>query len=121
MSGRFAPMLVVLVGCATHQGAQPDARPGSAAGRELVPSAQLRAVADRFYCAATRTEASARVDDARRLSRDSAITHEIASQLAQLDDREGDRVDELLAAISDTSNPDAVLHLHLLRQGQLTF
>lgn len=56
------------------------------------------------------------VEEARKLAPDSAIYHEIASDLAYLEDRRSDHFNHLVSALRDLNNDIPLVHLHGLSQ-----
>ncbi len=110
----LAAVLVLLVsGCATL----------SQKLTLVVPNddAKLRAAAEAFYQAPTPVELRAALADAVAAGPETALTHELAARLAQLEARDADVVKHLVAALRDTGNDAALLHLHLLAALELTW
>lgn len=80
----------------------------------------LRSAAERFYLAETVAELRQAVDDAVRAGPNSAVAHELSATFAQLNGRETQQVDHLVAALQDVSDDQPLLHLHLLTSLELT-
>ena len=83
-------------------------------------AALTRAVED-FYRASTPEAMRTAVRDAQQLAPASARTHELAAELAALEGREADSFEHLFAALLDTADDAAQLHLHLLCELEWTF
>ena len=76
--------------------------------------AKLTAAAEAFYRAQTPAELRAAVADAAAAGPDTALHHELAARLAQLEARDADVVKHLVAVLSDTAGDAALFHLHVL-------
>lgn len=74
----------------------------------------LDAAVEAFYQAQTPEALRAAVNAAAQIASDSARFHEIAARLAMLDGDDGQALAHLMAALSDTGDDAAVLHLHQL-------
>lgn len=105
--------LALLSGCATLLPSLHAAAPSDATA--------LKTAAESFYRAQTPQELRGAVDVAEKAAPDSALTHELAARLAQLEGRDADVVKHLVTALRDTSNDAALLHLHLLASLELTW
>ena len=81
---------------------------------------KLTAAAEAFYRAQTPAQLRAAVADAAAAGPDTAIHHELAAHLAQLEARDADVVTHLVAVLSDTAGDAALFHLHLLTSLNLT-
>lgn len=110
----FAVVCVALVtGCATV--------PVSLSRVAPVDEAQQRAAAEAFYRAQTPQQLRDAVAQAKAAGPDSALFHEVAARLAQLEGRDADAIAHLLAALADTGDDAALLHLHQLSLMDLTW
>jgi tetratricopeptide (TPR) repeat protein len=76
--------------------------------------AKLRTAVDAFYRAQTVEALRAAVDEASAAGPDTALFHEVAATFAQLEGREHDVLVHWLGALLDTSDDQALLHLHTL-------
>ena len=83
--------------------------------------AKLAAAAEAFYEATTPAQLRAALADAEAAGPDTAVHHELAARLAQLEARDADAVRHLVAALADTGDDAALYHLHLLASMELTW
>lgn len=83
--------------------------------------ARLVAAAEAFVLAETPAQLRAALDEARRAGPDTALFHELAARLAQLEGDHAGMVHHLVAALQDTANDSPLLHLHLLSALELTW
>jgi tetratricopeptide (TPR) repeat protein/transglutaminase-like putative cysteine protease len=97
--------LALLVACATVP--RPALAPAAA-----LDDAALAAAVEAFYRAETPAALLAAVAAAERAGPDTARFHEIAASLASLEGRDADATQHLLAAVRDTADDAALLHLH---------
>lgn len=82
--------------------------------------AALAQAAERFYGAATVQTLREAVAQAALAGPGSAVAHELAARLAQLEGNEAATVDHMLAALGDRGDDAPVLHLHHLMSLDLT-
>ncbi len=99
----------VTSGCATVAPLLRPASPSDEAQRRA-----LDAASEQFYRAETPEALREAVEQTRRLGPDSARFHEVAARLALLEGQEGAAQEHLMAALLDTGDDAALLHLHLL-------
>ncbi len=83
--------------------------------------AKLAAAAEAFYRAQTPDQLRAAVIEAKAAGPDTALHHELAARLAQLEARDADVVTHLVATLSDTAGDAALFHLHVLAALELTW
>jgi tetratricopeptide (TPR) repeat protein len=107
----FAALL--LAGCATLGPTLTRATPNDAA--------KLTAAAEAFYRAETPDQLRAALADAKAAGPDTALFHELAARLAQFEALDAEVVKHLVAALQDTGDDAAVMHLHLLAATELTW
>jgi cellulose synthase operon protein C len=82
---------------------------------------RLAAAAEAFYRAQTPAELRAAVADAAAAGPDTALHHELAARLAQLEARDADVVKHLVAVLTDTAGDAPLFHLHVLASLDLTW
>ncbi|MDP2275442.1 MAG: transglutaminase domain-containing protein [Archangium sp.] len=107
----FAALL--LAGCATLAPTLARATPKD--------EAKLAAAAEAFYRAQTPDQLRAALADAKAAGPDTALHHELAARLAQLEARDADVIEHLVAVLSDTGGDAALYHLHVLATLELTW
>ncbi|MDP1825424.1 MAG: transglutaminase domain-containing protein [Archangium sp.] len=83
--------------------------------------AKLAASAEAFYRAQTPDQLRAAVADAKAAGPGTALHHELAARLAQLEARDADVISNLVAVLADTAGDAALFHLHLLASLELTW
>ena len=83
--------------------------------------AKLSAAAEAFYRAENPTHLRAAVDEAKTAGPNTALYHELAARLAQLEARDADVIKHLVAVLSDTAGDAPLFHLHLLATLDLTW
>ena len=83
--------------------------------------AKLSAAAEAFYRAQTPAQLHAALDDARAAGPNTALHHELAARLAQLESRDDDVVTHLVAVLMDTAGDAPLFHLHVLASLELTW
>lgn len=83
--------------------------------------AKLAASAEAFYRAQTPDQLRAAVADAKAAGPDTALHHELAARLAQLEARDADVISHLVAGLADTAGDASLFHLHLLASLELTW
>lgn len=108
MSRLFVP-LAALVLLACGGAPKPPTLPTQAPTRD---AAALQAAVDAYYTAADVAALRAAVADARAAGPDTALYHEIAADLARMEDRAFDVADHLVAALFDPAADAPVLYLH---------
>ncbi len=107
----FAALL--LAGCATLAPTLTRVTP--------LDEAKLAASAEAFYRAQTPDQLRAALADAKAAGPDTALHHELAARLAQLEARDADVVKHLVAVLSDTAGDASLYHLHVLATLELTW
>ena len=83
--------------------------------------ARLAAAAEAFYRAQNPAQLRAALADAQAAGPDTALHHELAARLAQLEARDADVVTHLIAVLSDTAGDATLFHLHVLASLELTW
>ena len=110
----LAVVCVALVaGCATV--------PVSLSRVAPVDEAKQRTAAEAFYRAQTPQQLRDAVAQTEAAGPNTALFHEVAARLAQLEGRDADVVTHLMAALGDTGDDAALLHLHQLSLMELTW
>ena len=105
-------LLISLISCTTPQFlGPPPIVPTTAPARE---SDTLIQTAEAYYTAPDVANMRTAVEAARKAGPDTALYHEIAANLAHLEDRRSDRFTHLFASLLDPANDTPLLHLHLL-------
>ncbi len=104
---------VLLAGCATFA---PTLTRATA-----TDEAKLTLAAEAFYRAQTPDQLRSALADAQAAGPSTALFHELAARLAQLEARDADVVKHLVAALQDTGDDAAVMHLHLLAATEFTW
>ncbi|MEW5742183.1 MAG: transglutaminase domain-containing protein [Myxococcota bacterium] len=110
---RRSPALVLALFLALLAGCASVPRP-TLSKAEAVDDAALAAAVEAFYRAETPEQLRAAVAAAEKAGPATARFHEIAAGLALLEGREEDLMSHLLAALTDTGDDAALLHLHQL-------
>ncbi len=82
---------------------------------------KLAAAAEAFYRAQTPDQLRAALADAQAAGPNTALFHELAARLAQLESRDADVVKHLVLALADTGDDAALMHLHLLASTEFTW
>jgi len=82
---------------------------------------KLEQAAEAFYRAETPAQLRGALADAEMAGPDTALFHELAARLAQLEARDADVITHLVAALADTSNDAALMHLHTLMSLEFTW
>ena len=83
--------------------------------------AKLTAAAEAFYRAETPDQLRAALAEAQAAGPATALHHELAARLAQLEARDADVVKHLVAVLSDTGGDASLFHLHVLASLELTW
>lgn len=99
-------VFVALAGCATTQVTLAPAAPRD--------EARLHEAVEAFYSARTVEALRTAVDDASSAGPDTALFHEIAATLAELEGRDHDVLVHWLEALKDTKDDQPLFHLHSL-------
>jgi tetratricopeptide (TPR) repeat protein len=111
-------LLISFTSCAKSQLlVQPPILPATAPQRES--DALIKAV-ETYYTAPDAVSMRNAVNAARKAGPDTALYHEIAANLAYLEDRRSDRFTHLYTSLLDPDNDTPLLHLHLLSKMSLT-
>ncbi len=105
--------LLLLSACASFPRPRLEARPAD--------STALAAAAERFYSATSAVELADAVAAARAAGPESALFHELAARLAQLEGHEDQASGHLVAALTDLGDDAALLHLHTLMNLELSW
>lgn len=83
--------------------------------------AKLAVAAESFYRAETPAQLRAAVADAQAAGPSTALYHELAARLAQLEARDADVIKHLVGVLSDTGGDAPLFHLHVLATLDLTW
>jgi len=111
-------LLISLISCTTPQFlGPPPIVPTTAPARE---TDTLIKAAEAYYTAPDVASMRSAVEAARKAGPDTALYHEIAANLAYLEDRRSDRFTHLYTSLLDPDNDTPLLHLHLLSKMSLT-
>jgi len=111
-------LLISFTSCSKSQLlVQPPILPATAPARE---SDELIQAVETYYTTPDAVSMRNAVDAARKAGPDTALYHEIAANLAYLEDRRSDRFTHLYTSLLDPENNTPLLHLHLLSKMSLT-
>jgi len=111
-------LLISLISCTKTQFlGPPPIVPTTAPVRE---SDTLIQVVEAYYTAPDVASMRTAVEAARKAGPNTALYHEIAANLAYLEDRRSDRFTHLSASLLDPDNDTPLLHLHLLSKMSVT-
>ncbi len=108
MNRLLAPLAAALL-LACGGAPPPPTLPTTAPARD---AAALQAAVDRYYTAESVDSLRAAVAEAKAAGPDTALYHEIAADLARMEDRPFDALDHLVAALFDPAADAPVLYLH---------
>jgi cellulose synthase operon protein C len=109
----FVFAVLLLTGCATLA---PTLTRATA-----LDDTKLTAAAEAFYRAETPAQLRTALAEAEKAGPNTALFHELAARLAQLESRDADVVKHLVAALSDTVDDAALMHLHHLASIEFTW
>ncbi len=112
-----ALIALVLIGC----GGAPRLTPTPLVATPPKDAAALAAAVDAYYLAEDVVGLRAAVAAAAAAGPDSALHHEVAADLAHLEDRRADELQHLLAAMRDPAADATVTYLHRLAETTWTF
>ncbi|MBW1857127.1 MAG: hypothetical protein JRI42_02470, partial [Deltaproteobacteria bacterium] len=111
-------LLISLISCTKTQFlGPPPIVPTTAPVRE---SDTLIQAAEAYYTAPDVASMRTAVEAARKAGPNTALYHEIAANLAYLEDRRSDRFTHLFTSLLDPDNDTPLLHLHLLSKMSVT-